>query len=411
MSAMFPGAPAAASQCVTVPQSATPPSSTFQGSARAHLRARSAPSLSPIDPTPLMWAYSMPPSIALPNTHNSMQTNALPNLASSAHFSSEHFNPASYGVAPSDHAANHLLAAANRGANAPFNVGHSFHHGQALSQAPARCSSNGVADLLHIAGLHSAAMSLQAQQAPGRCSMFSPMAATSPASPMHHAASSRESPALPPMEDGTAARRPSLVSGAASVVNAQPQRFAELASGGDTRTQRFAAVASGGPGGASGGDTKAQRLNELVRCMSAAASTDVTRKPSVASAAETTSPRDSASDNMSTEYPFDSDSSPASSTCNVHSVAAHTTTSIASLAASVASLAKVKGVNKIIPRRKAGQRERTSTQPVVLDEETLTKLFSIPLHQAAASLGISATALKSACRKLGVHKWPFRAVQ
>jgi len=68
-------------------------------------------------------------------------------------------------------------------------------------------------------------------------------------------------------------------------------------------------------------------------------------------------------------------------------------------------------VNTIFPRRKAGQHARLNSKPVVLNETTLRKLFALPLHEAATTLGISATAMKSACRKLGIKKWPYRTVQ
>ena len=68
------------------------------------------------------------------------------------------------------------------------------------------------------------------------------------------------------------------------------------------------------------------------------------------------------------------------------------------------------GVNTIFPRRKQGQHARINSQPVVLDEAALSQLFTLPLHKAAVKLGISATAMKSACRKLGIKKWPYRAL-
>ena len=67
-------------------------------------------------------------------------------------------------------------------------------------------------------------------------------------------------------------------------------------------------------------------------------------------------------------------------------------------------------VNTIFPRRKQGQHARMNSQPVVLNEATLSQLFTLPLHKAAVKLGISATAMKSACRKLGIKKWPYRAL-
>jgi len=67
--------------------------------------------------------------------------------------------------------------------------------------------------------------------------------------------------------------------------------------------------------------------------------------------------------------------------------------------------------NTIFPRRKAGQHTRVNSKPVVLNEKTLQQFFTLPLHEAAVKLGISATAMKSACRKLGIKKWPYRSVQ
>uniref|UniRef100_A0A7S0EJR0 RWP-RK domain-containing protein n=1 Tax=Hanusia phi TaxID=3032 RepID=A0A7S0EJR0_9CRYP len=71
---------------------------------------------------------------------------------------------------------------------------------------------------------------------------------------------------------------------------------------------------------------------------------------------------------------------------------------------------EMKGFNTIFPRRKAGQQTRVNSKPVVLNEKTLQQFFSLPLHEAAYKLGISATAMKSACRKLGIKKWPYRSV-
>ncbi len=46
---------------------------------------------------------------------------------------------------------------------------------------------------------------------------------------------------------------------------------------------------------------------------------------------------------------------------------------------------------------------------MVLNDTILRQLFTLPLHEAAVRLGISATAMKSACRKLGIKKWPYRS--
>jgi len=64
----------------------------------------------------------------------------------------------------------------------------------------------------------------------------------------------------------------------------------------------------------------------------------------------------------------------------------------------------------IFPRRKAGQSKRQSDNeaPVKLTPDILEEIASIPLVAAAQKLGISKTALKNACRNLGLKRWPFR---
>ena len=60
------------------------------------------------------------------------------------------------------------------------------------------------------------------------------------------------------------------------------------------------------------------------------------------------------------------------------------------------------------PRRKAGQDVRTNSAPVLLNKASIESLFHLSLQGAAAQLGLSRTAMKSACRKLGIKKWPHR---
>jgi hypothetical protein len=64
----------------------------------------------------------------------------------------------------------------------------------------------------------------------------------------------------------------------------------------------------------------------------------------------------------------------------------------------------------IFPRRKAGQSKRQADNeaPVKLTPESLEEIANIPLVAAAKKLGISKTALKNACRNLGLKRWPFR---
>ncbi len=52
----------------------------------------------------------------------------------------------------------------------------------------------------------------------------------------------------------------------------------------------------------------------------------------------------------------------------------------------------------------------TLSPRIVLTRASLSELFRVPLHAAAAELGISISTLKGACRKLGVDNWPYRAL-
>ena len=46
---------------------------------------------------------------------------------------------------------------------------------------------------------------------------------------------------------------------------------------------------------------------------------------------------------------------------------------------------------------------RAGSDPIEMTKETLSQYFDRPLRQAASALGISATALKTLCRKLEVN--------
>eukprot|EP00277_Geminigera_cryophila_P037831 CAMPEP_0173108338 /NCGR_PEP_ID=MMETSP1102-20130122/42606_1 /TAXON_ID=49646 /ORGANISM="Geminigera sp., Strain Caron Lab Isolate" /LENGTH=313 /DNA_ID=CAMNT_0014006685 /DNA_START=78 /DNA_END=1019 /DNA_ORIENTATION=+ len=73
-------------------------------------------------------------------------------------------------------------------------------------------------------------------------------------------------------------------------------------------------------------------------------------------------------------------------------------------------VSKSNSVNTIWPRRKRGNLKRTTSEPVFLDEATVSQYFTIPLHKAAVKIGISPTAMKSACRRMGILKWPYRSL-
>lgn len=65
----------------------------------------------------------------------------------------------------------------------------------------------------------------------------------------------------------------------------------------------------------------------------------------------------------------------------------------------------------MFPRRKAdgvGVPASTRRAPVRFDLADLEALFELPQPDAARKLGISLTALKQACRKLGVQRWPYQ---
>jgi hypothetical protein len=61
----------------------------------------------------------------------------------------------------------------------------------------------------------------------------------------------------------------------------------------------------------------------------------------------------------------------------------------------------------IFPRRKAGG-GGCSGMPVIITQEVLKTLEGQPLTAAAQRLGVSPTAFKNACRKLGIRRWAYR---
>eukprot|EP00286_Rhodomonas_abbreviata_P026554 CAMPEP_0181311698 /NCGR_PEP_ID=MMETSP1101-20121128/13286_1 /TAXON_ID=46948 /ORGANISM="Rhodomonas abbreviata, Strain Caron Lab Isolate" /LENGTH=303 /DNA_ID=CAMNT_0023418467 /DNA_START=101 /DNA_END=1012 /DNA_ORIENTATION=+ len=62
----------------------------------------------------------------------------------------------------------------------------------------------------------------------------------------------------------------------------------------------------------------------------------------------------------------------------------------------------------IFPRRKMGQsRRHDDGKPVSVTLEMIHAISDAPLPCAAKKLGISPTALKKACRTLGISRWPY----
>ena len=66
---------------------------------------------------------------------------------------------------------------------------------------------------------------------------------------------------------------------------------------------------------------------------------------------------------------------------------------------------------KVNPRPKDVNGVVYQPPPVELTVQRLEELFSLPLNEAAKHLGVCETSLKSACRKIGITKWPYRKVK
>ena len=68
-----------------------------------------------------------------------------------------------------------------------------------------------------------------------------------------------------------------------------------------------------------------------------------------------------------------------------------------------------RGTTRTFLRKKKGEGQRATDEPVMLTLDFVSALFDMPLKHAAARIGMCPTSLKQACRKLGVPRWPFRA--
>jgi hypothetical protein len=64
----------------------------------------------------------------------------------------------------------------------------------------------------------------------------------------------------------------------------------------------------------------------------------------------------------------------------------------------------------LFPRRKAGDSvfPEKGRLPVKVDRETIEAMFGMPQPEASRALGVSLTALKQVCRKLGIPRWPYQ---
>ncbi|EKX33993.1 hypothetical protein GUITHDRAFT_155864 [Guillardia theta CCMP2712] len=69
---------------------------------------------------------------------------------------------------------------------------------------------------------------------------------------------------------------------------------------------------------------------------------------------------------------------------------------------------KRKSVALVCPRKKKEGDAPQQDEPVVLTRELLESYFHCSLSSVSEQLGICPTAIKRACRKLGIAKWPFK---
>ncbi|EKX37889.1 hypothetical protein GUITHDRAFT_115862 [Guillardia theta CCMP2712] len=61
----------------------------------------------------------------------------------------------------------------------------------------------------------------------------------------------------------------------------------------------------------------------------------------------------------------------------------------------------------VFPRRKKGESERSSNCSLSLSLVDIKSLFYMRQSEAATFLGISLTAMKNACRRVGISRWPY----
>ncbi|EKX53783.1 hypothetical protein GUITHDRAFT_100753 [Guillardia theta CCMP2712] len=71
-----------------------------------------------------------------------------------------------------------------------------------------------------------------------------------------------------------------------------------------------------------------------------------------------------------------------------------------------------RSVAMVCPRKKRAQEtqlyDSLQDEPVLLTRELLESFFDRPLVAVSQELGICPTAIKRACRKLGIARWPFK---
>ena len=68
-------------------------------------------------------------------------------------------------------------------------------------------------------------------------------------------------------------------------------------------------------------------------------------------------------------------------------------------------------VARVFMRKKGGQKQRASDEPMLFTVDLLRPLFHLPIKTAALHVNLCPTALKSVCRKLGMLRWPYKQFQ
>eukprot|EP00960_Hanusia_phi_P032768 750060-Hanusia_phi.AAC.2 len=63
---------------------------------------------------------------------------------------------------------------------------------------------------------------------------------------------------------------------------------------------------------------------------------------------------------------------------------------------------------EVCPRRKLTDMEK-DIEPVLLTRKMLEGFYGMPLCDVATTLSISLSAIRKACRRLGIEKWPFKS--
>eukprot|EP00960_Hanusia_phi_P072020 767688-Hanusia_phi.AAC.7 len=62
---------------------------------------------------------------------------------------------------------------------------------------------------------------------------------------------------------------------------------------------------------------------------------------------------------------------------------------------------------KVCPRPRGKYSSYSPLDPISLDQASVRALFHLTQTEAAQTLGISLSSLKSACRRMGIRKWPY----